>query len=297
MSLRRHPALGKGVMLFLAAILFGGVSGRGAESPSTPCADGTASAPDRWRLLKASADLSLLRSTQSQETYAQETDSQKEWHSCGGFHQRTFEEFIASYDSKHGKSGTTVTRAIELKLQQVLFVSETDTNTRYWAATARGFHNSSLGLYLEDSVGFGAGMIRTFSVPTTTTPSLVATTSPAATSALPPTVQLDADLRLIDERFYKVPGSTKIVGVLLAERYVRRVGIAKVTETVQLIPALNKSHAWQGKGIFDVTAPLNHTETFGLSVKLSDDYLANAPAGFRKSYLKLTLGVAFTPPH
>lgn len=251
------------------------------SEPSAPCADNnTSPSSDGWRLKKATLDLSLLRATQSQDTYSQETVAQAEWHPCGHLPQRTIEEFIASYDSKHAKTGTTVNRAIELKLQQLFGVSETETDERYWSATARGFHNSSLGLYLENSFGIGLGTLRVFTAPTGT---------------LPPSLQLDADLRVIDERFYKVPGSTRLVGVLLAERYSRRIGVATVTEALQVIPVFNESHAWQGRGILDITAPLNHAQTFGLLVKLSDDYLGNAPSAFRKTYLKVTVGVAFSP--
>jgi hypothetical protein len=185
---------------------------------------------------------------------------------------------IANYDAKRtfNKPGVVINRFGEARFNQLFYLTD---NAHYGSISARAYHNSALGLYLEDSVGFGGGILRAGTV---------------VAGKLPPSLQLDADLRFMNERFYHVPGSRKLVGALVSERFSTSLPKgAKFEETMQLFPAFNDLHAWQGRGQMKVQYPL--TEKFSLSTDLWDDYIANAPKAFRKNYLRLSLGVQFTP--
>jgi Protein of unknown function, DUF481 len=232
------------------------------------CPGGTSAIPSGWSLSKASVQANVLKATQSQQTYQGELVFVGNWNpgACGYPHQRTLAEFLAGYDSKQGsKPGSIVNRSGDLRLQHLFFVPD---NARFVSINADGYHNTSLGLYAQESIGLGVG-------------------------TLIGSLELDADVRFVDERFYGPTESAKLFGTLLSERYSLPIGNAVVTETLQLLPVFNKSNAWQARGILALAVPLSRT--FSLTVSAFDDYLDNAPSSFHKNYFKTTVGVQFSP--
>lgn len=225
--------------------------------------------PTGWRLAKELVQLDILRATQSQQTYKGEILAVGDWRAtaCGPLEQRTRINLIASYDAKQGtKPGSIVNRVGDLRFQHLVFGSDV---MRYVSANADTYHNTSLAIYLQQAVGIGVG--RVFN-----------------------RLELSADVRAVEQRFYDEKAHT-LVGTLLGLRYSRAVGTATIVPMIEVLPVFNKANAWQARSSVSLIAPLNKSKTLGLTVTAVDDYVDNVPARFRKNYLKIGVGVQFSP--
>jgi hypothetical protein len=231
-----------------------------------PCAATGEPTAIGWKLAKMTLQATLLRATQSQQAYQTEVLSLRDRPPCDSRHQRTMFNLLAGYDSKQqkGKSGSTVNRNGDLRLQHLIFGRD---DTRYLSVNADSYHNSSLGVYFQQAFGVGGGRF------------VKAT-------------EFDADIRVIHQRFYKRKADD-LIGTQLSLRRSFTLGAAVVTTTLQGTPMFNKPDAWQARGILGVAAPLS--KTFSLVVTGFDDYINNVPANYRKNYLKAVFGVQFSP--
>ena len=134
------------------------------------------------------------------------------------------------------------------------------------------YHNNSLGIYFQQSYGGGVGRIWHGT-------------------------QFEADLRFIGEHFYGPNPSASLIGSQLSETRTFRLNWIKTgagfAELIKYTPAFNQSSAWQLYGRGDLFIPIN--KRFLLSFGADDNYVENAPAPYRKNYLKTTMGLTYTP--
>jgi hypothetical protein len=240
------------------------------QGNSTPCPDGNAPQAGTWSLAKASVGATILSATQSQQTYQTEVLALRP-SPCAT--RRSLINLIAGYDGKQqrGKPGSTVNRTGDLRLQQLFFLRSA---ARYASITADSYHNSSLGMYFQQAIGVGGGRIL----------------QPGGSSTA---VELDAELRAVHQRFYGQHGDD-LIGTLISLRMSTPLKSAMLTVTLSGMPVFNHTDAWQARGIIGVAAPLS--KTFALSVTTFDDYINNVPSKYRKNYLKMVVGIKFSPP-
>ena len=219
----------------------------------------------------------LLLSSQKQQSYSGELDLVKNWNpqQTGWPHQRSLLLLSPSYDDKSSSKGANITRNYNGIFQHVLFTSS---DSLFVPILLNFYSNNSLGIYLQQTYGAGVG------------------------KDLGP-LELSADLRFIGEHFLTPPKtknpvpSLGLVGSGLSERFDLPLTAflpgAKLTETLEFVPVFNQSSAWQGHGIAELSLPFTKQLSFVLSA--FDNYVENAPPGFRKNYFKSTIGIQYSP--
>jgi len=240
-----------------------------------PCEGGSTPLAATWSLAKAAFQASLLSATQSQQTFQAEVVALRPSR-CAT--QSSFVNLIAGYDAKQqsGKPGSIVNRTGDLRLQQLFFMHAA---TNYVAINADSYHNSSLGMYFQQAIGVGGGRI----FQRDQTPNV----------APPMTIEIDADVRAIHQRFYGAHDDD-LIGTLLSVRASSPLKSARLTVALAGLPVLNKTNAWQARGSAELAAPIS--TAFAITVTAFDDYINNVPSKYRKNYLKLVVGVKFSPP-
>ncbi len=172
-----------------------------------------------------------------------------------------------------------MTRIGDLQLQHLWFTKD---DAHYWVANADSFHNSSIGMYFQQAVGFGRGRFTERRK-----------TEATGEKRLVSTTEIFGDLRVVHQRFYDQE-SDQLVGALVNLRYAyvtRKAAIYSLT--LHALPILNETDAWQAGAIIEVMTPL--TDTVGLSLAAFDTYVNNAPDKYRKNYLNLSVGLSFKP--
>lgn len=240
----------------------------------TKCASGIREACPGWQLDSVKVDLSYLGATQTDQTYGGSLVTKGNWNpeDQGWPHQRTLLDLQASYDDKRkgDKPGdANITQEYDGRLQHLLFI----TSDAFYASTVADlYHNNSLGLYLEQSYGGGFGRIWQG-------------------------WEFDADLRLIGEHFYGPNPSASLIGSQLSERRSFLLNWIKpgttFVELGKYTPVFNMSSAWQLYGRGDLNVPI--TKKLQVTFSVSDNYVENAPAPYRKNYLKTMAGLEFDP--
>jgi hypothetical protein len=226
-----------------------------------------------WHLDKLKLDINVLGATQKQQTYGAAFKTIRNWNavSSGWPHQRSLLELAASYDDKrqNATAKANITQNYNGTFQQLFFLKSEDV---YSAIIVDLYHNNSLGLYFQQAYGAGGGV--TFGG-----------------------WELDADLRFIGEHLYSPGPSVGLFGTRLSEQYdfdlshIRK-GL-RLTEIGRVTPVFNRDRSWQAQGKLELVIPLS--DTIGLTVTPDDNYVENAPKGFRQNYFKLTLGLLYTP--
>jgi hypothetical protein len=59
------------------------------------------------------------------------------------------------------------------------------------------------------------------------------------------------------------------------------------------VPVFNNGHSWQASGSFDYVTPI--TKKLGVVLSAVDNYFEIAPRTFNKNYVKISLGLQYTP--
>jgi hypothetical protein len=235
--------------------------------------------PDGLVLKKVSAGITLLDATQEQRTFSASVIPLYDWNvgtpdapSCGWPYQRTRMDLSASYDGKRNAAGAlTVTRNHRLMVQHLMFLRS---NAAYAYASGDLTHNNSLGVKFNQAYAGGVGYARSF-------------------------YEVDADIRFIDENLYADGADARLVGLGLQGRidipldFLLKEATVSVTE--QAIPVFNKSDAWMNNAAIDVFLPFTtNASTWGVTVSLQDNYLRNAPTGFKRSYFRTSLNLTYS---
>jgi hypothetical protein len=245
-----------------------------ALTGSDRCASGIQEACPGWQLKSVSVNLSYLGTTQTDQTYGGSVESTRNWNpeDEGWPHQRTLLDLQANYDDKRKNSkpgSANITQEYDGRLQHLFFI----TSDAFYASTVADFyHNNSLGLFLEQSYGGGVGRLWHGT-------------------------EFDADLRFIGEHFYGPNPSVSLAGSQLSERrtfYLNwiRSG-ANIVEEAKYTPVFNMGSAWQLYGRADLSIPIN--KKLQAKFGVADNYVENAPAPYRKNYLKTTMGLTYAP--
>jgi uncharacterized protein DUF481 len=268
-SMRFPPVIALG-LLFASAVH--------AQTPSSSggCA-GSPAGLDGFKLAKAGASVAVLQATQEQRTVSSQLLALYNWNAssngaptCGWPRQRSIVDLNASYDSKKSASGSlNITRNYSGKLQQQFFLAS---NASFAYALADLYSNNSLGIHLTQSYGGGVGYAR----------------GP---------FELDGDLRYIDENYLPAGDTHHLVGAGLSGRYDfsldALLSAANLTATITAVPVFNESDAWFGDATIGLFLPFNGG-VWGVTVIAEDNYVRNAPAGFRRNYFKATIGLAYS---
>jgi hypothetical protein len=158
------------------------------------------------------------------------------------------------------------------------------------------FGNSSLGVGLQQSYGFGI------------TYPLYSNGCKRSTAIQPDrhrlTVNGDASIRYIHQRLYAPEGSENLAGLRLAEDllyvlYSRDKSgghkeLFSITQSLWVTPMLNDGRAVQAGGSFGFFVPLSKSLSVGVTEE--DEFFNNAPKAKRKNYIKSALNVTYSFP-
>lgn len=259
-------------------LLFASAVHAQTPNPSSGCAGGSVGV-DGFKLAKAGASVAVLQATQEQRTVSSQLLALYNWHTtsngtstCGWPRQRSVADLNASYDSKRSASSApqNITRNYSGKFQQQVFLAS---NASFAYARADLYSNNSLGVHLTQSYGGGVGYAR----------------GP---------FEVDGDLRYIDENFLPAGDTHHLVGAGLSGRYDLSLDAllagANLAATITAVPVFNESDAWFGNATIGLLLPFNGG-AWGVTVIAEDNYVRNAPAGFRRNYFKTTIGLAYSP--
>ena len=241
---------------------------------SDRCASGIREACPGWQLSSVSVKLSYLGATQTDQNYGGSVVAVRNWNpeDQGWPHQRTLLDLGANYDDKRKSSkpgDANITQEYDGRLQHLSFI----TSDAFYASTVADlYHNNSLGIYLEQSYGGGAGRIWHGT-------------------------EFDADLRFIGEHFYAPNPSASLIGSQLSERHTFYLNWIRTgtgfTELIRYTPVFNQTSAWQLYGRGDLFIPIN--KKLLVSFEVDDNYVENAPSPYRKNYLKTMMVLTYTP--
>jgi hypothetical protein len=240
-------------------------------SETGPCQAPAMSQAAGWTIAKLKAQGILLRATQQQDTIGGEADIVARWNpdAHGTAAQRTLVQLIGSYDSKRNATSTNITRDYSAHVLHSVFLAPGST---YLSALAELYHNNSLGIYFQQAYGVGAGRLLGH-------------------------LELDGDVRFVGEHFYGSTRARSLVGSMLSERYALDLSFiapgALLSETGRYLAVFNASAAWQAQGAVEIYLPVSRT--IGITAGAFDTYVANAPAQFKKNYLKSSVGVQYSP--
>lgn len=228
---------------------------------------------ERW-FISLNPQANLISGTQSQQVYNgalnithEQYPAAPDWH-----HQAT--TFIVNTSStitKKPGSSPVHLHEYDGTFQHRIYFSK-----RYFGyGVAEGFHNSSFGLYLQQSYGAGLG----------------------GTLVTRKRYEINAsvDARFIAEHFYRVPSLT-FPGVRFSQGSTLRLfptpaGFVELAETASYTLAVGEKKAWEARGTTLLDIPIS--SSFGVTFRFSDDYLENA-ANARKNYSKFTAGVRYS---
>jgi hypothetical protein len=222
----------------------------------------------------------LIRSTQKQTQLGatfhagRQSDSQERFK-----HQTTAFNLQAIYnDSRKPSASAVITSLYSGGIQQNVYL--TDTSKTYAYALGDAYHNSSLGLNVEQEYGGGIGW---------------------KGRTKRQTYGLSGDLRYLHEDLKAGTPSLDSAAFGATENYQYRFPWPKkgppvvfVERILVLIP-FSDSRAIQARGLAQINVPFN--SKFSIGVQLIDDYLRNAPPTSKQNYsntqytLKYTFGV------
>jgi hypothetical protein len=144
-------------------------------------------------------------------------------------------------------------------------------NASFAYATADLYSNNSLGIKLTQSYGGGLGYAR----------------GP---------FEVEGDLRFINERYLPPGNGEHLVGLGLGGRYdfllEELLPAADLTVAATFVPVLNQSESWQANSTVELFLPFK-SGTWGVTFGAQDNYIRNAPTGFRRNYFKTAVGLAY----
>jgi hypothetical protein len=268
----------KTVFATVAGLLLASAAAAQATNASSECPGGLIGA-DGFRLAKLGASVAILQATQEQRTVASQLLAVDNWNAtsangastCGWPRERTIADLNASYDAKRSASGAlNITRNYSAKFQQQMFLAS---NASFAYALADLYSNNSLGIHLTQSYGAGVGYARG-------------------------AFELDGDLRYVNENYLPAGDTHHLVGAGLTGRYDLSldaiVRAADLTAALTAVPIFNEANAWFTNATVAVVLPLN-AGAWGVTVAAQDNYVRNAPVGFRRNYFKTTIGFVYSP--
>jgi hypothetical protein len=255
------------------SVTAGAANAQTTAATSGSCPGGT---PAPAGLMKATVTGSLLAATQSQQTLAGSLFAQQSWNvgsaaepSCGWDYQLTRVDVSASYDGKKGATGpVNITRNHGALLQHLMFLKS---NASFAYVFCDLYHNNSLGLELRQAYGGGVGYARD-------------------------AYEAGVDLRFINEEFLPPDLEQQLVGIGLWGSYDISldwlVPGGNLILSAKVVPVLDESNAWFGNSAADIELPFN-SGVWALTVQINDNYMDNAPSGFKRNYFKAAVGLAY----
>jgi hypothetical protein len=215
----------------------------------------------------------ITSSTVDAQTYGADISLLNHAHpeACGWRRQRTLIRVAPSYDSKRKEGGAPViTRSYIGSLQQLAYLPG---NRFYLSANARYLHNNSLGVYLQQVYTLLMGTEVDW----------------AFLSA-----EFNAGPAFVGQHFLQGEPSTGFAAASVSERVSIPLGFiaakANLSENVTVILPLASEDPWLLTGIGTLTLPLS--ERLSINVTASEDYLSNAPRGFKKNYFTTKVGIS-----
>lgn len=245
------------------------VTAQSANAGESACLGGLAPITDKWQLARASLGATIVAATNSQRTYQTDilASRHSHGHSCGRPHSQIQANVRFGYDARRNPGKPlSLNRTADLQLHDLFYLNN---NARALTANAETFHNSSIGVQLQQSVGVGV-------------------------SALIGSTLMQAELRPTYLRYYTEAGQHLFASRFGIQRtFTPRIDIQINTE-LHAIPVFNKREYWQAGGFLNVTVPIGKTN-FAFGATAFDDYANNPPSKFKRNYLNLTMNVSFTP--
>jgi hypothetical protein len=220
----------------------------------------------QFLLEKVNLSLGIVSSTTHSQSYSGEVLMLQNWSNC----QRTLIDLIPSYDeTKKGAGVPTITRNYDGRIQHVMY---TQSQHYFTYLIVDEYHNNALGVLLRQNYGIGFGTTHK-------------------------RLELDADMRAIDEQFYKpgirnaaLIGSSFKVKYSVPMKFISQHSVLALAE--EFVPVYNMSKAWYSNGAGVLSIPFSTRWAFTASA--SDNYLRDAPYTFRRNYLKATVGIQYS---
>ncbi|HEY7333751.1 MAG TPA: DUF481 domain-containing protein [Bryobacteraceae bacterium] len=217
--------------------------------------------------------LSFVKATQKSETFTGATHlvraiPAEDWLSP---RNRTLVDFTISY----GKVDQPNTPEVKTNLFHIDIERDQYFSSRVYALGQASFdHNFSLGLFLQQTYGVGAGW--------------------TAIRNDRQTLDLKGTASYISQNF-NGQENEGLIGSVFGEVYHRNLpaGI-KFDQQLTLIPAWNTLSAYSGNAGAGITVPLY--KRVGFNVSMLDMFLNDPPPGFKKNSFQFTTGVTYTLP-
>ncbi len=203
---------------------------------------------------------------------------------------RTLVDLSTQYDRARSE-----TRPLTILRRHTVLVEEmvnlNPTGTRAGFARLELYHNNALGMKLQQ--GYGAGFSMQISSRSSTqvpavVPGCSCPDSPVSVSTH--SLVLTAELRYLNQQFYRQRRQI-FAAAVLGERLQQKLGLLTLTESLFFTLPIAERHSWQFRAMTNVSIPLR--KGFSFSVTGLDDYVRNAPPGFRRNFYSINIGVGY----
>jgi hypothetical protein len=224
----------------------------------------------------ATADVSLVRATQNQTTFTGGISLVRaippvDWLAP---RNRTLIDYNQSYGST---SQTVVAGQVSTTVKTNIFHADAERDeyltTRIYAFGGVAFdHNFSQGLDLQQQYGGGIGW-----------------------TAIQDAIQeldLKGDIHYEKQQFFDATLNQNLIGSTFGETYKRKLPrTILLNEFANISPAWNNTNAYSAHAGASLTFPVY--KGIGFNVGAIDDYLNNAPSGFKKNSFQFTTGLTY----
>ncbi len=270
-ALKNRSAWALFALLLLPSVSYSQSMTHNAQPSDTPPKGNDPQQKDcgKWSIIgKPQLAAGASQSKTSSQTYKADIKPVRTWYKddkCLLFDSRIRMDINPSFAGAYQTGKLSLTTAREFG--SIQYIHSTPSSALFYSLEASGYHNNNLGIYFQQDYGLGGAYVNN-------------------------KLELDADLRYIGEHFYKAEKALNLVGVQLSESYeLAHSNRLFLLQTISLTPVLNKAKATQARAGLSLTVPIFNT-SWNLNFPIDDDFMQNAPRGYRQNYFSISLNLA-----